>query len=182
MTREEIIANSGILLVGGSETTASLLSAVTFYLLTHPSHLKRVQDEVRSAFQTEKDINLQSVGTAARLPYMEAVLKESLRLYPPLGALMPRMTGPEGDMIDGMFIPPNVSCLTQGQIVFRLISQQTSVGVHQWAAYHLSTNFADPDSFVPERWFAEPPERYRADDRAVFQPFGFGPRNCIGQK
>ena len=118
MTREEIIANSGILLVGGSETTASLLSGATFYLLTHPLHLKKVQDEVRSAFQTASDINLQSVGTAARLPYMDAVLKESLRIYPPLSALLPRMTGPAGDVIDGMFIPPNVSSLPQRRLFF----------------------------------------------------------------
>lgn len=115
MTREEIICNSGVLLIAGSETVATLLSGATFFLLTNPSNLKRLQDEVRSAFQTEKDINLQSVGNAARLPYMEAVLTESLRLYPPLSPLLPRMTGPAGDVIDGKFIPPHVYSPLKGR-------------------------------------------------------------------
>lgn len=108
MTHEEIISNSGLLLVAGSETVATLLSGATYYLLRNPSILKRLQDEVRSAFNTENDINLESVGNSAHLPYMEAVLTESLRLYPPVPASLLRMTGPEGDVIDGNFIPPHV--------------------------------------------------------------------------
>ena len=110
MTREEIITNTGTLVVAGSETTATLLSGATFHLLANPSTLGKAQAEVRNAFQSEKEITLLSVGSPGRLPYMEAVLTESLRIYPPIPASMPRVTGPGGEMIDGNFVPPNVQC------------------------------------------------------------------------
>ena len=59
---------------------------------------------------------------------------------------------------------------------------QTSVGVHQYSAYHTSANFANPEKFVPERWLDPTPEEYRHDDKAAFQPFSIGPRNCVGKQ
>ena len=59
--------------------------------------METLQDEVRNAFQNSEDITLQSVGTPGRLPYMDAVLTESLRVYPPIPASLPRVTGPEGE-------------------------------------------------------------------------------------
>ena len=111
MTREEIIGNSGILLVAGSETTATLLSGATYRLLTNPTVLKKLQLEVRGAFKSDKEMSLLSAGNPSLLPYMEAVLTESLRMYPPVPASLPRVTGPEGDIIDGQFVPANVCCL-----------------------------------------------------------------------
>ena len=58
---------------------------------------------------------------------------------------------------------------------------QTSVGVHQYATYHAAKNFHDPDMFVPERWLQERSKQYENDDRASFQPFHLGPRNCVGK-
>lgn len=164
MTREEIISNAGTLLIAGSETTATLLSGATFHLLANPRTLEKVQVEVRRAFQSEDEITLLSVGTPGRLPYMEAVLTESLRVYPPVPASLPRVTGPGGEMIDGNFVPPN-----------------TSVGVHHWAAYRSNSNFTDSQSFLPERWLADAPECYSNDSKAALQPFSMGPRNCIGR-
>ncbi|KAL8817259.1 MAG: hypothetical protein Q9191_008181, partial [Dirinaria sp. TL-2023a] len=164
MTREEIISNAGTLLIAGSETTATLLSGATFHLLANPSTLEKVQAEVRGAFENGKEITLLSVGTPGRLPYMEAVLTESLRVYPPIPASLPRVTGLGGEMIDGNFVPPN-----------------TSVGVHQWATYRSSSNFTDSQSFLPERWLADAPERYSHDSKAALQPFSMGPRNCLGR-
>jgi len=110
MTRQEIISNSGVLLVAGSETVATLLSGATFHLLKNPSVLEKLQAEIRAAFGSEDDITLLSVGTLGRLPYMEAVLMESLRIYPPIPANLPRMTEAGGEIIDGNFVPPNVRC------------------------------------------------------------------------
>ena len=123
MTREEIISSTPILLLAGSETVATLLSGATYHLLQKPSILKRLQDEVRSAFHIEKDINLETVGDSARFPYMEAVLTESLRLYPPSPGLSIRMTGSGGDVIDGNFIPPRVNCFFNRQSVLLLTLQ-----------------------------------------------------------
>jgi cytochrome P450 len=61
-------------------------------------------------------------------------------------------------------------------------SPKTTVTVAQYAAYHSSYNFKDPDSFVPERWLPEGQEEYGSDQKKVFQPFSYGPRNCLGKK
>lgn len=108
MSREEIIENSGVLLVAGSETTATLLSGATYHLLRNPSVLAKVHAEVRHAFKDEAEITLLSVGKPGLLPYMEAVLQESLRSYPPVPSMLTRVTGPGGDVIDGLVVPDNV--------------------------------------------------------------------------
>ena len=105
MTREEIIVNCGTLIIAGSETTATLLSGATFHLLKNPGALKKVTNEVRTAFATQADITFTSVN---QLPYLIACLQESLRVYPPVPNILPRRTEPEGDFINGRAIPGNV--------------------------------------------------------------------------
>lgn len=78
---EKLQANCSILIIGGSETTATLLSGVTFLLLTNPGALKQLTEEVRSAFRSEEEIDATSVGN---LTYMLACLDEALRMYPPV--------------------------------------------------------------------------------------------------
>lgn len=108
MTRQEVISNMRILLTAGSETTATLLSGATYHLLQNPAVLQRVQLEIRRAFKSEEDITVRSVSKPDLLPYLEAVLQESLRCYPSIPAILPRITGPEGALIDGNFVPSNV--------------------------------------------------------------------------
>lgn len=55
------------------------------------------------------------------------------------------------------------------------------MGMAQYAVFRSPTNFADPDKFLPERWFSED-AKYANDKREALQPFSFGPRNCIGRK
>ena len=106
MSRGELMETTGILIIGGSETTATLLSGATYFLLKNPRTYAAAKDEVRKAFQAAEDITLTST---AQLPYLHAILEESLRLYPPVPLALPRVTPPEGDMIDGVFVPGNVS-------------------------------------------------------------------------
>lgn len=50
----------------------------------------------------------------------------------------------------------------------------------QFAAYHSEANFHLPNEFIPERWLDD--ERFVNDNKAAFQPFSTGPRNCVGRK
>jgi len=102
LTGTEINVNAQLLVLAGSETTASLLSGATYYLLKNKVALDKVCDEVRSTFQNEDNITFTSVG---RLPYLNAVIEEGLRLYPPVPSAFPRRTLPEGNVIDGHFVP-----------------------------------------------------------------------------
>ena len=108
MTRTEILTNARTLLTAGSETSASILSGATYFLLQNPAMLHRAQTEVREAFKSADDITLRSVSTPGLLPYLESVLQESFRCYPSIPTLLPRITGPGGAVIDGNFVPANV--------------------------------------------------------------------------
>ncbi|QPC65684.1 hypothetical protein HYE67_007915 [Fusarium culmorum] len=158
---EELTSNSFILIIAGSETTATLMSAATYFLATHPECLAKLNDEVRSAFLSEEQIDMLSVG---ELKYLSAVLDESLRLYPPAPGPAPRMISQGGDTIVGEFIP-----------------EGTSVDIWHWVLYHDPDHFAMVDEFHPERWLGDDP-RFSRDVKNVFQPFSVGPRSCIGKK
>lgn len=105
MTHAEITDTACILIVGGSETTATLLSGATYYLAKNPRVLKKAREEVRMTFEKEEDINLLSLG---KLPYLQAVIDESLRIYPPAASIFPRRTV-GWEMIDGHHVAPDVS-------------------------------------------------------------------------
>jgi len=102
----EIMANSPILVVAGSETTASALSAFFFYLNNTPQAKQVLVDEIRSAFSNESEISLTAT---AQLEYLHAVIEETLRMYPP-ASHTPSRTCP-GGTIDGRYIPKGVSPL-----------------------------------------------------------------------
>lgn len=106
MSREEIGATTEVLLLAGSETTATLLCGATFCLLKNPDSLQKLTDEVRNAFSSTADMTVRSL---ARLPYLQACLDEALRFYPPVPGTLARRVIPQGDVVNGQFIPGNVS-------------------------------------------------------------------------
>lgn len=108
MNREEIMGTSRVMLVAGAETTATLLGGATYILLQNPSMMHRAQSEVRGTFKKADDITLRAVSTPGLLPYLDAVLQESLRCRPPVPAAFPRKVGPSGAIIEGRFVPANV--------------------------------------------------------------------------
>ncbi len=106
LTKEELLPNASTIIIAGSETTATLLSGSTYYLLKNPKVLQKVVEEIRQAFKSDEDIDLAS---CARLNYMLAVLNESLRIYPPVPIGIPRIImNKDGEMIDGGWVPKNV--------------------------------------------------------------------------
>ena len=106
MTRGELYNNAQTLVIAGSETTATLLSGVTWYLLKNPDKLSKVKHEVRSTFKHDSEIDGQSV---LKLPYMLAVLREGLRIFPPSPFGFPRwITSKGGQTVAGHWIPQNV--------------------------------------------------------------------------
>jgi cytochrome P450 len=162
LSDEELQTNSEIIVIAGSETTATLLAGVTYWLLQTPHAMKRVTSEVRQAFDSEEQIDF--VNATARLPYMLACLDEALRIYPPLPTGQQRVTQEPVTDISGVLIP--AGCY---------------VSVHHSASYRSSHNFHEPMTFAPERWLPDAPVQFANDNKAVFQPFSVGPRNCIGR-
>lgn len=114
MTFEELSSNSAMLIVAGSETTATLLTGATYYLGTNPDKLAKLVEEVRGAFKSEEEIDMLSVQN---LKYLLAVLEETSRIYPPVPGPSPRTIGEEGDNILGEFFPAGVSPTSARKVV-----------------------------------------------------------------
>lgn len=160
MTMEEIYAAAQVLIVAGSETTATALTTATAYLCENPETLRRLTAEIREAFEKEDDITIQSTSA---LSYLDAVIEEALRLGPPGPGTFPRVVPDGGRTVCGQFVPGGYS-----------------VGVHHLSVNRSPVNFRDHDGFYPERWLGD--GRFESDNKAAAQSFSFGPRNCIGKK
>jgi cytochrome P450 len=159
LTDLEMNSNASLLITAGSETTATLLSGATYLLLRNPEKLAKLQEEIRSAFSSYDEIKLDAVN---RLPYTNAVLTESLRVFPPVPVGFVRQVGAGGEVISGHYIP-----------------EGTAVSVSQYAANHSEANFVNAEEFIPERWLED--SQYASDKKSVLQPFSFGPRACLGR-
>ncbi|KAL8641831.1 MAG: hypothetical protein Q9226_008579 [Calogaya cf. arnoldii] len=90
--------------IAGGETVAAFLAAVTFYLCKSPTVLRRLQQEIRTSFPTYALINS---SRALQLPYLQAVIREGLRIYPPSPQGLPRVS--PGAVVDGFWVPKGVS-------------------------------------------------------------------------
>lgn len=96
-------ANQGHVRIAGGETTATSLSAATFYVLKSPHVQARLEEEIRSRFKSYDEINATS---AMQLPYLQAVIHEAMRMHPSGAHGFPR-TSP-GVVIDGHRVPDGV--------------------------------------------------------------------------
>lgn len=102
----QIAAHSADFVTAGSETTATALSCITYYLSKDKTITEKLQHEVRGSFTSYKDID--SASTAS-LKYLNTVCLEGMRIYPPLAFALPRVVPKNGSVVDGHFIPPGVS-------------------------------------------------------------------------
>lgn len=126
MSEWEIIENASVLIIAGSETTATQLSGTTFQLLTNHDAYDKVVKEIRTTFSSEDEITLLRVND---LEYMLAVLNEAFRMCksnqapqtigntnilsqdPPVPIGLPRIVPKDGEFIDGYWIPEDVSVI-----------------------------------------------------------------------
>lgn len=107
LTREEMYANAGAILIAGSETTATLLSGLSFHLLNNPDAYGKLKREVRGAFSSDEDM---SFAKLQELTYLNACISEGLRMYPPVAGGSPRYVPKGGAEICGEYVPGGVSC------------------------------------------------------------------------
>jgi len=101
----EMHSNGALFMIAGTETTATLLSGLTYYLLKDPYRFKRLQKEVQDAFSSVADI---SMTRLAQLEFLGACIEEGLRLYPPVAAGLPREAPKGGAKVAGQWIPQGV--------------------------------------------------------------------------
>lgn len=155
---QEICENTALLMVGGSESTPSALPGATYLLLCNRTSLATLTSCLRTTFQSVEETNSITVN----IDYLLAALNEALRMYPPVGNMLSRVTPPEGCFIAGRFVPGN-----------------TSISVSQWGVNRSASNFVRPNEFAPQGWRGD--TEFRDDKPKVVQSFSVGPRNCLGR-
>ncbi|KAI1746001.1 cytochrome P450 [Xylaria scruposa] len=147
-----LVSLAQAMVIAGADTVSHTLTGATYFLCAAPTCLKALQDEVRGLGKYDELTG----DRLASLRYLNAVIEETLRMFPPIAFGLPRVS--PGDCVDGHFVPAGVT-----------------VSAPHWAVNHNETEWEDPWTFRPERWLVE---------GGVSQPrslaFSTGPRACLG--
>ncbi|MEU9481732.1 cytochrome P450 [Streptomyces sp. NPDC048191] len=156
LSDREVRDEAVTLYVGSHETSATTLTWTWHLLSGSPQARTRLDAELAEVLEGR----LPTFDDYARLPFTQALIKESLRLYPPFWAL--GAVAREGATISGRHVPAS-----------------TTVWASQWSIHRDSRLFPEPDAFRPQRWDSGAPNP--VPEHAWF-PFGGGPRTCLGTR
>ena len=155
-------------LIAGHETTSGLLAFATYYLLKNPTCLQKLREELDEVLGAEEPA-LEDIG---KMPYLTAVLRETLRLSPSAPA---RGTTPKEDteLIGGDGDPANLANKKYA------VKKDQLVIVHAYNAHRDPLVWGeDAEVFRPERMLDG---KFEALPPQAWQPFGYGMRACIGR-
>jgi len=123
----------------------------------------RVISKLRAEFEPHPAPITDAV--ARRLPYLQAVIKEGLRIFPPVVGLMSKEVPPSGDVIDGKHLPAG-----------------TKIGFGAYGIYRNRSIWGDDaDSFRPERWLDVPREKLQIMESTLELVFSYGKYKCLGK-
>jgi len=145
------------LIGGGIETATTTLQWAMAELMRNPGIMAKAQAEVRGLFMGQTKVTEDRLG---ELPYLQLVIKETLRLHVPGPLLIPR------------------ECQEQCRILGYDVPRGAMVLVNAWAIARSPDHWEEPDAFVPERFVGDARD-FKGND-LEFIPFGAGRRICPG--
>ena len=152
MSQRDLFNHLSNNLLAGSDTTAIGLRSALYFLIKNPSCYAKAVAEVDQADSEGRLSEHVSYEECLKLPYMQAVMKESLRLHPGIGFPLERYVPPEGATICGVDLPGG-----------------TIVGINAHVVHRDKGVFGDDaEDFRPERWIEASPEQLKVMDRAFF--------------
>ncbi|GAV57418.1 p450 domain-containing protein [Cephalotus follicularis] len=159
LQEDDMVAVLWEMIFRGTDTAALLTEWIMAELMLHPQVQAKLQDELHRAVENRNVTD----AYVAKLPYLKAVVKETLRLHPP-GPLLSwaRLSTSDVQLSNGMLIPTNTTAM-----------------VNMWAITHDAKFWEDPLKFRPER-FMEADVDVRGGDLRL-APFGAGRRVCPGK-
>ncbi|KAL1918888.1 uncharacterized protein VTP21DRAFT_2269 [Calcarisporiella thermophila] len=155
-TATEIKNNLMVFFFAGHETTQAALSVSIYFLALHPEIQEIARQEVDRILANSDRMQIPSVESCRSMKYIDCIIKESLRIYPPAPGIGPRVVENSVE-IGGVMLPKGTYIIAD---VYTL---------------HNSTKYwQDPEKFWPDRFLSEnhPP-------RDAWMPFGGGPRICV---
>lgn len=160
MSTEDIVVHLSTNVFAGSDTTAIALRAIIYYLCKNPSCLSKLVKEIDdNEYRLSEFVSYKE--SKEYLPYLNAVLKEGMRIHPSVGLLLERHVPKGGAVISGTWIP-----------------EGTKVGVNAWVLHFDEKVFEEPERFSPERWLTGD-EKKLAEMEKSFFAFGAGSRYVV---
>ena len=159
LSTDEIVSNSVLFLAVGYDTTGSLITMAAYLLTTNPEKQTKLYQEVKRA--QEQNGGKLDYETISGLKYLDAVISESLRIFPSV-PVIERRALEDYTFKNGIFIP-------RGGIISLPI----------WNMHHDPKYWKESETFEPERFL---PENRDKIIPYTYIPFGGGPRNCIGMR
>ncbi|XP_023235456.1 cytochrome P450 3A24-like [Centruroides sculpturatus] len=156
LTKEEITANAMVFIIAGYDTTSSLLAFTTHFLVNNQNIQDKVRKEIMDNVDCEKQLTIENLS---KLTYLDQVCSETLRLFPPLTSFINRITSKQ-------FYYKNIK-----------IPEGLTLQAPLWQMQRNTEYWDNPEIFDPERFS---PENKSKINQMMYQPFGMGPRNCIG--
>ncbi|KAL7786367.1 cytochrome P450 [Trichoderma ceciliae] len=163
MSKNDLIQQVFLSIIAGSNSTAHALRMTLLSLITSPPAYNALIDEIRRASPTASSPI--TWAQTQSLPYLQAVIREGLRMWPPVGGLGFKIVPPEGDYLNGYFVPGGTE-IGQG---FHGVGRSKAV----WGL--------DADIFRPERWLVAREDGLRDMANAVDTHFGHGKYSCLGK-
>ncbi|CAN6811527.1 unnamed protein product [Brassica oleracea] len=163
LTMNHIKALFAELFVGGTDTSSSTIQWIMAEIINSPNTLRKLREEIDSVVGRTRMIQETDLP---KLPFLEAVFKEGLRLHGPSPLLIRKFQ--EGYKIRGGFYIP----------------ENTTLVVNAYAIMRDPNFWEDPDEFKPERFMGDlkPEEEARREQALRYIPFGIGRRACTGEK
>ncbi|KAF6990264.1 hypothetical protein CFC21_007475 [Triticum aestivum] len=162
LSRDIIKSLLADMFAAGTETTYIALEWSMSELMKNPAAMRRLQQEVRSAAAAPAGGIAKADALGAATPYLKAVVKETLRLHPPVPLLLPR------------------ECMQDATVLGYHVAEGTRVFVNAWAINRDPGSWRAPEEFLPER-FLESEVDFRGG-HFQFIPFGAGRRICPGMQ
>ncbi|CAG2163113.1 unnamed protein product, partial [Oppiella nova] len=159
LTENEILAQCFLFFIAGYETTATTLSYCTYELALNPTLQDRLYEETKPAFNEKGEIDYEVLS---KLPFIDALLSETLRNYPPLLRL-------EREAMEDVTLGDTGVKIEKGVIA----------EIPVYAIHHDPEHYPNPFTFNPDRFMPENRENIKP---YTYIPFGSGPRNCIGMR
>jgi cytochrome P450 len=157
-----LISNNSL---AGSDTTATAIRSTMLYLMTSHLAYRKLQEEIDRFIADGQISSPISDAEGRKLPYLQAVIKEGLRIYPPVTGLMFKTVPKGGDNFGGVFVPGG-----------------TDIGYCAWGVHHSKAIFGeDADMFRPERWLEADGEKLRIMQSTVDLVFNYGKWQCPGK-
>jgi cytochrome P450 len=151
MTEDELIGQANLLFVAGHETTANALTWTLFLLSQHPHILADLHDELSGVLHGQPPTTEQ----LCELPLLERVIKESLRILPPV---------PFGAR----------TCVEETELGPYTLPANTEILFSEYLTHRLPELYPEPERFLPSRWETFEPSAYE------YIPFSAGSRMCVG--